>query len=90
MTLDGDQGDLVFDAFTPFCPGPSLPQPPISLTGSGPLTRQYLDSEADIDVACSQIPGSTSHQRCFDTGLTYTSLQEQTREVPSGPTTILS
>ena len=51
MTLDGDQGDLVFDAFTPFCPGPSLPQPPISQTGSGSLTRQYLDSEADVDVA---------------------------------------
>ena len=38
MTLDGD-------------PGHSLPQPLISLTGSGCLTRQYLDSEADLDIS---------------------------------------
>ena len=38
MTLDGD-------------PGHSLPQPLISLTGSGYLTRQYLDSEADLDIS---------------------------------------
>ena len=37
MTQDGD-------------PGHSLPQPLISLTGSGYLTRQFLDSEADVDI----------------------------------------
>ena len=31
-------------------PGLSLPRPLISPTGSGYLTRQYLDSEADVDI----------------------------------------
>ena len=55
MTRDGDQGDPVLDEFTPCCSGHSLPQPLTSLTGSGHRTRQYIYSEADVDVAVKSL-----------------------------------